>query len=90
MREITLTNENEQINVLKVNIGKETYSVPLSGSLSIREMKAMRDGTEDGFDFFGRYIPQDVLETLTMDQFNALNEAWKEASSEKTDASMGE
>lgn len=90
MREITLTNENEQINVLKVNIGKKAYSVPLSGSLSIREMKAMRDGTEDGFDFFGRYIPQDVLETLTMDQFNALNEAWKEASSEKTDASMGE
>lgn len=90
MREITLTNENEQINVLKVNIGKKTYSVPLSGSLSIREMKAMKDGTEDGFDFFGRYIPQDVLETLTMDQFNALNEAWKEASSEKTDASMGE
>ena len=90
MREITLTNESEQINVLKVNIGKKTYSVPLSGSLSIREMKAMRDGTEDGFDFFGRYIPQDVLETLTMDQFNALNEAWKEASSEKTDASMGE
>lgn len=90
MREITLTNENEQINVLKVNIGNEAYSVPLSGSLSIREMKAMRDGTEDGFDFFGRYIPQDVLETLTMDQFNALNEAWKEASSEKTDASMGE
>ena len=90
MREITLTNESEQINVLKVNIGKKTYSVPLSGSLSIREMKAMRDGTEDGFDFFGRYSPQDVLETLTMDQFNALNEAWKEASSEKTDASMGE
>lgn len=90
MREITLTNENERINVLKVNIGKKTYSVPLSGSLSIREMKAMRDGTEDGFDFFGRYIPQDVLETLTMDQFNALNEAWKEASSEKTNASMGE
>ena len=90
MREITLTNENEQINVLKVNIGKKTYSVPLSGSLSIREMKAMRDGTEDGFDFFGRYIPQDVLETLTMDQFNALNKAWKDATEEKTDVSMGE
>ena len=90
MREITLTNENKQINVLKVNIGKETYSVPLSGSLSIREMKAMRDGVEDGFDFFGRYIPQDVLETLTMDQFKELNKAWKEASGEKADADMGE
>lgn len=90
MREITLTDENKQINVLKVNIGKETYSVPLSGSLSIREMKAMRDGVEDGFDFFGRYIPQDVLETLTMDQFKELNKAWKEASGEKTDADVGE
>ena len=90
MREITLTDENKQINVLKVNIGKETYSVPLSGSLSIREMKAMSDGVEDGFDFFGRYIPQDVLETLTMDQFKELNKAWKEASGEKTDADMGE
>lgn len=90
MREITLTNENEQINVLKVNIGKKAYNVPLSGSLTIREAKALRDGTEDGFDFFGRYIPQDVLETLTMDQFNALNKAWKDATEEKTDVSMGE
>ncbi len=90
MAEITLKGKSETIKVLKVNIGKKTYSVPLSGSLSIREMKAMRDGTEDGFDFFERYIPKDVLETLTMDDFKALNDAWKAASSEQTDASLGE
>ena len=89
MREITLKNA-EEIKVLKVNIGDETYSVPLSGSLSIREMRAMRDGSEDGFDFFGKYIPMEVLETLTMDEFAALNNAWKEASSEQSDASVGE
>lgn len=90
MTEITLKGKNDEIKVLKVNIGKETYSVPLSGSLSIREMKAMKEGTEDGFDFFGRYIPMEVLEDLTMDQFQMLNKAWKDASSEKTDVGMGE
>ena len=89
MREITLKNAGE-IKVLKVNIGDETYSVPLSGSLSIREMRAMRDGSKDGFDFFGEYIPMEVLESLTMDEFAALNNAWKEASSEQSSASVGE
>ena len=89
MAEITLKN-SEEVKVLKVNIGAESYKVTLSGSLTIREARAMREGTEDGIGFFGKYIPMDVLETLTMDQFNALSEAWKEASSEKTDASMGE
>lgn len=90
MKEITLKGKSDSINVLKVNIGKKSYSVPLASSLSIREMRSMRDGSEDGFDFFGKYIPDEVLETLTMDDFNALNEAWKNASFEKTDASMGE
>jgi len=90
MKEITLNAVPEERKVLKVNIGKETYSVPLTGSLSIREMRAMKDGTEDGFDFFGRYIPPDVLDSLTMDEFRALNDAWREASREQSDVDMGE
>ena len=90
MREITLAGKNEEIRVLKVNIGKKSYNVPLSGSLSIREMRAMRDGSEDGFDFFGKYIPMEVLEGLTMDEFKALNDAWTAASREKSDVDMGE
>lgn len=90
MAEITLKGKSESLKVLKVNIGKKSYSVPLSGSLSLREMKAMREGTEDGFDFFEKYIPADVLDTLTMDDFKALNEAWKKASSEQSDTTMGE
>lgn len=89
MAEITLKNSDE-VKVLKVNIEKESYSVPLSGSLSIREMRAMVDGSEDGFDFFKRYIPEEVLESLTMDEFKVLNNAWKDASAQKTDATMGE
>lgn len=90
MAEITLKGKSDEIKVLKVNIGDKSYSVPLAGSLSIREMRAMRAGTEDGFDFFEKYIPKKVIESLTMDEFQALNEAWKEASFKQTDASMGE
>lgn len=90
MAEVTLRKENSEKKVLKVNIGKKSYNVPLMGALSIREMKELKDGTDDGFTFFERYIPADVLESLTMDEFKLLNEAWKNASSGQSDASMGE
>lgn len=90
MNEITLKGKSDEVKVLKVNIGDKSYNVPLAGSLSIREMRAMRDGTEDGFAFFEKYIPKKVIEALSMDEFQTLNEAWKNASFEKTDTSMGE
>lgn len=89
MKEITL-NSNET-KVLKVNIGKKSYSVPLLGSLSTKEARAFTTGdTADGFEFFGKYIPQDVLDNMTMDDFQALSEAWKAASADKTDITPGE
>ena len=89
MAEVILGGDRPK-KVLEVKIGKKTYNVPLSGSLSIREMKAMRDGTEDGFDFFGRYIPAEVMENMTMDDFQVLNDAWKKASAGQSDVSLGE
>lgn len=88
MREITLGGKKES-KALKVNIGKETYSIPLAGSLTIAEMKKFKDD-EDGFTFFGKYIPAEVLESLTMDEFKALSDAWKNASSEDSNVPLGE
>ena len=90
MAEITLKGKSDEIKVLKVNIDDKSYSVPLAGSLPIRTVRAMKDGIEDGFDFFEKYIPKKVIESLTMDEFNALNDAWKDASFQQTDTSMGE
>lgn len=90
MAEITLKGKSDEMKVLKVNIGKKTYSVPLSGSLSIKEMRAMSKGDEDGFDFFSKYIPMEVLESLTMDEFKALTDAWRSASAGDTDTDVGE
>ncbi len=78
MAEITLGNAKEK-KTLTVNIGKRSYSVPLAGSLTFAETKKLRDN-EDGLSFFENYIPREILENLTVDDFRALTEAWKEAS----------
>lgn len=88
MAEITLGAKKE-VKTLKVNIGKSSYSIPLAGSLTIAEMKKFRDD-EDGFSFFGKYVPMEVLEGLTMDEFKALSDAWKNASSTESNVPLGE
>lgn len=77
MREITLN--NNEVKVLKVNIGKKSYNVPLAKSLSVKEARAMSK-SDDGFEFFTNYIPLDVLESLTVEDVAELAKAWKAAS----------
>ena len=78
MREITVGNPKER-KVLKINIGEESYSLPLLGSLTMKE--ATRLDTEEGtIAFVNDYIPKGVLETLTVDDLNTIIKAWKSAS----------
>ena len=88
MNKITLGSATKK-KVLKVNIGQETYTVPLAGSLTIAEMRKFKED-EDGFTFFRKYIPEEVIDNLTMDDFKALSDAWKNASAETAGASVGE
>ena len=88
MAEITLGKSTE-IKTLRVNIGEETYSIPLAGSLSIAEMKKLKTD-EDSFDFFAKYIPRKILNALTFDDFRALIEAWKMTSSNEGGLNVGE
>ena len=78
MREITVGNPKER-KVLKINIGEESYSLPLLGSLTMKEAKRL-DTEEGTVAFVNDYIPGDVLETLTVDDVNAIIKAWKSAS----------
>lgn len=77
MKEITLN--NNELKVLRVNIGKESYNIPLAKSLSIKEARAMSKD-DDGLEFFAKYIPMDVLETLSVEDVATLATSWKEAS----------
>ena len=78
MREITVGSPKER-KVLKINIGEESYSLPLLGSLTIKE--ATRLDTQDGtVAFINDYIPKEVLNALTVDDLNTIIKAWKSAS----------
>lgn len=92
MREITLGNKKE-VSALKVNIGKDTYSIPLTGSFTIAEMEKIKDEIKDdkeGYAFFAKYIPLDILKSLTISEFKELTEAWKSASEEESGIGLGE
>lgn len=72
----------DSISVLKVNIGDKTYSVPTAKHLPYKQLRTLKDGADmDGiFTLFSKYIPEEVLEEFTVDDFKTLMEAWAEAS----------
>lgn len=87
MREITVGNREER-KVLKVNVGETSYSLPLLGSLTMKE--ATRLETQEGtLAFITDYIPKDVINELTVEDFNSIIDAWKSAS-DIEGASLGE
>lgn len=89
MKEIAL-GKKKDVNVLKVNIAGKTYNVPLVGNLTIAELRALQSGDDDGFSFFEKYIPKEVISELTLDDFKQLNKAWKEASEKASGVDLGE
>jgi DNA-binding GntR family transcriptional regulator len=89
MAEVKL-GSNEALKTLKVIINEKEYAVPLAGSLKVSKLRALRNGDDDGFSLFEDYIPAEVIEDLTMDQFKQLNDAWKQASKEASGVDLGE
>ena len=89
MKEIAL-GKKKSIDALKVDIAGKTYSVPLAGSLTIAELRALRDGDDDGFSFFEKYIPPEVISELTLDEFKQLSKAWKDATEKTSGVDLGE
>lgn len=87
MKKVTIGGQNA--NVLAVEIGKKTYSVPLAGSMKRKDVLALKD-ENSVFQMFARYIPEDVLDNLTVDEYNQLAQAWADANAEESGASLGE
>lgn len=89
MAEIKLGSKRA-LETLKVKIGDKEYNVPLAGSLTMAELRALRNEDSDGFPFFEKYIPPEVLDTLTLDEFKQLNNAWKKTSEKVSGVDLGE
>lgn len=88
MAEITL-GKKELRETLKVNIGKKSYSIPLMGYLTLAETRELAKA-EDEFAFFKKYIPEDVIDSLAINDLKTLTEAWKSESEKASGVGLGE
>lgn len=87
------------VNTLSVEIGEETYSIPLAGSMKRKELSAMKKAAMAGNDLeaeeaiyqiIAKFIPEDVLDDLTMDEYGKIVQAWSDANQEASRANLGE
>ena len=77
MSEFTL--KRKEANTLRLNIGDCSVNVPLAGSITPAKMKQIEtpEGTRK---FFCEYLPEEISETLTVDEWNEIIRAWQKAS----------
>lgn len=86
MTEFTLN--RKPAKTLKVNIGEESFHIPLAGSLTPKEAATL-DTAKGTQDFIKKYLSPEVAESLTIDDFNAITNAWTSASN-RSGANPGE
>ena len=87
------------VEVIKVTIGEQTYTLPLANALPYSKVKKLikiskSEDTEEQIDifiaFFKEYIPEEVVETLTMKNLTAIAEVWGDTSEENGGSTLGE
>lgn len=86
MAEFTL--KRKPAKTLKVNIGEESFNIPLAGSLTPKEAATL-DTAKGTQDFIKKHLSPEIAESLTIDDFNAITTAWTSASN-KSGAKPGE
>jgi hypothetical protein len=92
MKEITLKAPKE---VLKVNIGDKSFSIPLGSSLPFEKMMKLTKSKGDErlqmmFDFLAENIPENILSILTMGEISQILKAWSEETEKVSGATPGE
>ena len=76
MKEFTL--KKKETDFFKLNIGEESYLIPLARSLTFEEINRMQD-KENVVEFFRKYLGNDVFNALTVDQFEVVCREWQKA-----------
>ena len=77
MAEYTL--REREADWLTLHIGENSYRIPLTTSITLGEANSVR--TPEGvIAFFQKYVGEDVINSLTVDQFKEMTDAWKSAS----------
>lgn len=74
----TINLNNTVVNVLEVEFGESTYKIPLGSSLPYKKLKSL-DTSEKMFAFFEEYLPNEMTENMTIEQWSKLLQAWSDA-----------
>ena len=87
MAEVTLKKRDTE--VLKINIGDKTYSLPLGGSIPYKQLKKLK--TEDGiFEFLSAHLPTEIMDVLSTEDIKTIFSAWGEATKKQSGLKLGE
>lgn len=81
MAEFTLKPRED--DTLKLNIGEESFQIPLATSLTFNEADQMNTN-EGAIDFFRKYIRAEVADSLTLSNWRDVILAWNDASKKAT------
>ena len=80
---------NKPIEVLDIEIGDKTYKIPLGSSLPLKKAKAIKD-EESVMEFLREYMPEAVVDNLTIAQLAQIMNAWSEETKKASGISLGE
>lgn len=78
MAELNLKSYEE--DTLRLNIGEDSFLIPLATSLTLEEATAVIGNQDEAIAFFKRYIREDVTKNLKMKQWRDILIAWTNAS----------
>lgn len=92
MKEITIKAPNE---VLKVNLGEDSFTIPLGSSLPVDEVLSLSQvkGTDKAkfmAEFLKKHIPEEIYKKLTVGEITEIFNAWSEATKEASGVTPGE
>lgn len=80
---------NKLIDVLEIDIGDKTYKIPLGSSLPLKKAKTIKD-EESVMEFLREYMPEKVVDNLTIAQLAQIMNAWSEETKKASGISLGE
>ena len=86
---LNLNDKAVEVEVLEVNIGEGTYKIPLGSNMTIKQVNSIQQ-MESVNDFLKDYIPEEVLEELTIIQLTEIIKAWNTATQESVGMTVGE
>lgn len=87
MQEFTL--KPKEADTLRLNIGDESFQIPLAGSLTPEEAATL-DTAEGTRAFFQKYLPKKITKALTINDYNEITKAWLEATKKVQGLTPGE